>query len=362
MILAAKMIDVKPSDEKPFGKTVLAGLSLQEIKTLLKPHPAYRASQIFDGIFQGCLSFEEISSLPLDLRKELSEKFILVPGKIISEHRSVEGTRKLGIKLEDNSIIETVLLKDGKDRETVCISTQAGCPIGCIFCKTGSLGFKRNLDFNEIIAQYLFFSGKKIKPSHIVIMGMGEPLLNLAELQKAVEFFTDPGGFNISKRRITISTCGIVEGLKELCENGPDIRLAVSLVSARQELREKLIPISRNNHLEEVKNALLEYQKKRKKRITLEMVLMGGINTGIEDAEAAVKFASGLNVVFNLIPWNTVEGLSFANTPLKTPEPKELDYFTSELERHGLNVTKRYGKGISIQGACGQLGQVKLNQ
>jgi 23S rRNA (adenine2503-C2)-methyltransferase len=188
-------------------------------------------------------------------------------------------------------------------------------------------------------------------------MGMGEPLLNLAELRKALDFFMDPKGLNISKRRITISTSGIVSGILDLAKEGPDIRLAFSLITASQELREKLMPSGRENPLHNVKEALLTYQERKKRRLTLEMVLLSEINAGISDAKAAAVFAGGLNVVFNIIPWNPVPGLEFEGRPLKRPEKKEIAAFTATLESLGQKVTHRIGKGSGISGACGQLGQ-----
>ena len=343
-------------------KTVLAGMLPAELKKVLASYPSFRSVQIYKGICSGAENFGEISSLPLALRKELSEKYNLVSGSVSSELCSPEGTVKLGINLKDETIIESVLLSDNKNRKTACLSTQAGCPSGCVFCKTGALGFKRNLTSDEITSQFLHLSKmlKKTNPerliSHIVIMGMGEPLLNLQELRKALAFFTDPEGLKISKKRITVSTCGIIEGLYSLIEEGSGMGLAVSLVTARQDLREKLMPVSIGNPLPRLKQALLDYQKRYKDRITLEIVLLGGINTSREDAEAVAAFAKGLGVLINLIPWNAVEGLEINNNPIKTPNTREIMDFTTALKDRGLNVTQRYKKGKAIQGACGQLG------
>jgi 23S rRNA (adenine2503-C2)-methyltransferase len=192
--------------------------------------------------------------------------------------------------------------------------------------------------------------------SHIVVMGMGEPLLNLCELRKALDFFTDKKGLNISKRRITISTCGIAEGILDLANNGPDIRLALSLATAREELRQRLVPVSSKNPLHLLKEALLEYQKKMKRRITLEMVLLKGLNTGVSDAKAVREFARGLETVVNLIPWNAVEGLEFEGFPLCAPTQREIADYAAALEKEGMKVTMRIKKGRGISGACGQLG------
>jgi len=190
-------------------------------------------------------------------------------------------------------------------------------------------------------------------------MGMGEPLLNLAELRKAIAFFTDPTGMNFSKRRITVSTCGICDGLFDLANNGPYIRLALSLVTADEVLRQKLMPVAAANPLAKVKQALAAFQNNGGGRITLEIPLLGGVNTREKDAVAAARFAKGIDTVVNIIPWNPAAGLEFEGNPLREPEKKETENFVQLLERHGLKVTMRRRKGRSVMGACGQLGVIK---
>ena len=337
-------------------KPSLAGLGPEEIGESLKSYPAFRALQIYKWICSGAETWDEMSNLPVSMREELAGQFAIFPGAVFSELADTDGTVKLGISLEDGSLIEAVILKDAEGRKTACLSTQAGCPMGCVFCKTGTFGLKRNLSAAEIASQYLRLKRKEGGISHIVIMGMGEPLLNLEELKKALAFFMDPSGLNISKRRITLSTCGIENGILDLAKNGPDIRLALSLTTAREELRERLMPVTGQNPLPFVKKALLRYQEKTKNRVTLEMVLLAGINTGLPDAEAAAAFARGLDTVVNLIPWNPVEGMEFEGRPLKRPAQSEIAAFSAALESRGLKVTQRFGKGLGISGACGQLG------
>jgi 23S rRNA (adenine2503-C2)-methyltransferase len=336
------------------AKPVLAGLPPGQLRETLASYPAFRSTQVYEWICRGALSFDEMTNLPVSLRAELASRYEVVPGGFVTELRDSDGTVKLGLKLLDGAVIETVLLDDRTGRKTACLSTQAGCPVGCVFCKTGAIGFKRNLDFHEIAGQFLRFKRMESGISHIVIMGMGEPLLNLDELRRALDFFSDPGGLNISKRRVTLSTCGIEEGIADLTDNGPDIRLALSLTTAREQLRKRLMPGS--GPLPALKKTLLDYQKKRKRRITLEMVLLGGINTGIPDAKAAAGFAAGLDAVINLIPWNPVEIAGFEGGHLRAPTTKEVSEFAAALESLGLNVTCRTGKGLGIAGACGQLG------
>jgi 23S rRNA (adenine2503-C2)-methyltransferase len=336
------------------AKPVLAGLPPGQLKERLSAYPAFRSAQIYEWICRGALSFDEMNNLPVSMRGELAAQFELVSGGLHSELRDDAGTVKLGIRLADGAVIETVLLSDGKGRKTACLSTQAGCPIGCVFCKTGMIGFRRNLAAVEIAGQFLRLRRIESGVSHIVIMGMGEPLLNLDELRKALDFFSEPGGLNISKRRVTLSTNGIEKGVIELAEQGPDIRLALSLTTAREELRKRLMPGS--DRLTSLKKALLDYQKKRKRRVTLEMVLLSGINTGPADAKACAAFAVGLDAVINLIPWNPVENVYFEGGRLRTPTAKETSEFAKVLESLGLKVTRRREKGLGIAGACGQLG------
>ena len=357
---------------------VLSGLPLEELTELLtsfrfahthvnmymkKPPPMrMRAKQIFKWIASGASAFDTMDNLPLQLRKELVDHFSLRPKVIEEKHSGDDGTVKLVLQFSDGAKVEAVLLSGRSKKETMrytaCLSTQAGCPIGCVFCKTGSIGFRRNLNSAEIIEQLLLLQkytcGSPI--ANIVVMGMGEPLLNLDELRRAIAVITDAGGLHLSRRRITVSTCGITEGIISLAENGPAVRLALSLVSADGELRRRIMPITANEPLAKVKEALAFYQARGGGRITLEIVLLSGINTGGADAQYIAQFAKGLDAVINLIPWNPVTGLSFEGRPLREPSPAETAAFKRSLETYGLNVTGRFRRGRSIMGACGQLG------
>lgn len=341
----------------------LAGLNQKEIEELLSPLPKFRASQICKWILQGADSFDEMTNIPAALKTELKTRFN-VYSSCITYCREDAGAKKVVISLKDESKIEAVLLNDDKKRLTACLSTQVGCPCACVFCKTGTLGLKRNLESGEIIEQFLHLMRicEAKKNGHIidniVIMGMGEPLLNLENLRKALVFFSDSRGLNFSKRRITISTCGICEQLFNLAQNGPYTRLALSLTTADETLRAKLMPISGANPLKKIKEALLLFQKKGGSRITLEIPLLGGINTRESDAESIAGFAMGLETVINIIPWNPVEGLEFNGIPLKEPCGQEISNFISMLEKQNLKITMRLHKGQKIMGACGQLGSL----
>jgi 23S rRNA (adenine2503-C2)-methyltransferase len=336
----------------------LCGLSPRELAALLSPLPRFRAAQIFKWIVRGVSSFEEMSDLPLALRRELGSRFTLRAGTVEGRYGD-DGAVKLRLGLADGAKIEAVLLADKKGRRTACLSTQVGCPAGCVFCKTGSLGFTRNLSPAEIVEQFLFLrdaaaDGDAI--SNIVIMGMGEPLLNLAGLRKALAVITGKDGMCFSKRRVTVSTCGITDGIADIADNGPETRLALSLTTADEALRRRLMPIAGQYPLAGLKKALRYFQRKGGGRVTLEAVLLGGINTRREDAAAIAEFAAGLDAVVNLIPWNPVEGLALEGKALREPAAKEVEAFAVLLQARGLKVTRRFRRGRAVCGACGQLG------
>jgi 23S rRNA (adenine2503-C2)-methyltransferase len=267
-----------------------------------------------------------------------------------------DGTIKVYIRLHDGERIEAVLLTNGEGRKTACLSTQAGCPLKCAFCKTGTRGFKRNLTSGEILEQFLHLRSLEPDIANIVFMGMGEPLLNLPELRKSLAVLTDHRGLGLSKRRITLSTSGIIVGIRSLADAGPDVRLALSLTTGDSGLRSRLMPVTLSNPLFTLKDVLYDYQQRQGRRITLEAVLLGGVNTRQEDSDGLAAFAAGLDVVVNLIPWNPVEGMVFEGQALREPSLREIAGYMQRLERRGLNVTRRLRKGRGIAGACGQLG------
>ena len=356
------------------NQLTLTGLSLGELSEYLSkltnPLPRFRTAQIYKWISHGVSGFEQMTDIPNFLREELKKNFSLYSSTIDSCHKDRD-TTKIVLALKDNLKTEAVLLstpdklKSRGKRLTACLSTQAGCPAGCVFCKTGSLGFSRDLSYQEIVEQFFFLrniAGKETTNDdehiieNIVIMGMGEPLLNLAELRKAITVFTEKQGINFSKRRITVSTCGICDSLFDIAENGPYMRLALSLTTADEPLRQKLMPITAANPLSKVKTALIAFQRNGGGRVTLEVPLLGGINTRDSDAASIALFAKGIDTIVNIIPWNPVAGLEFEGKPLYEPEKKETENFIKLLENHGLKVTKRHRKGRSVLGACGQLG------
>lgn len=337
---------------------VLSGLCPEQIQSLFPSLPVFRGKQVFEWIARGAASFDAMTNLPLNLRKQFRESSVIYSSSINRKLEDEDGTVKIQLTLKDGANIEAVLLSDGDGRRTACLSSQAGCPMGCVFCKTGQLGFLRNLDAAEIVEQFLHLKSLCQDISNIVVMGMGEPLLNLAALRQALAVICHPEGLGLSRRRITVSTAGIAEGIREMADHGPETRLAVSITSADEELRARLMPVNKNSSLSSLKDALLYYQSQKDRRITLEAVLLGGVNTRQKDIDAMVSFARGLDCIINLIPWNPVDGLSFQGTWLKEPKSLEIDNFSRQLEKKGLNVTRRYRKGRGVSGACGQLGSL----
>jgi 23S rRNA (adenine2503-C2)-methyltransferase len=342
-------------------------MPLEELAKLLEPLPRFRGAQIFKWIACGAGGFGEMSDLPQPLRKDLAQRFILRPAVTEEKHCADDGSVKLALQFSDKVWAEAVLLTDSSGRRTACLSTQAGCPALCVFCKTGA-GFSRNLGAAEIVEQFLLLVKAALEDSpnaldsdarpvsNIVVMGMGEPLLNLTELRRALAIITCKQGIGFSKRRITVSTCGISQGIIDLVDNGPAVRLSLSITTADEDLRKRLMPITASQPLNKVKEALLYFQRQGGGRVTLEAVLLGKINTRSEDARCIAEFAKGLDVIVNLIPWNPVNGLKFEGKALKPPSTPEVQAFTGELEQLGLKVTRRFKRGRGVMGACGQLG------
>ena len=222
----------------------------------------------------------------------------------------------------------------------------------CAFCQTGQLGLGRNLSAGEIVEEFFYLEQEAGTLDNIVFMGMGEPMQNLDAIRKAVAILSNKDGRTLSTRRITLSTCGVVPGIYELADKGPEVRLAISLTTADEELRKELMPIANAYSLEELKKAIAYFIQKTGKRVTLEAALLAGKNTSAESAERLVEFTKGLEVYINLIPWNPVPGLDF-----ESPSPKECRNFVQILEQNNLNVNLRKRRGTTIGGACGQLGR-----
>lgn len=333
-------------------KIILPGLLPDEITESLNLQQNFRGLQIFKWIGSGTTSFDQMTNLSKDVRQMLSEKAVLRSSKVTQTLKDPDGTIKLQITLSDGRAVETVLLTDKEGRKTACVSCQAGCAMKCAFCQTGTLGLARNLTPAEIVEQFLFLEQECGHLDNIVFMGMGEPMMNLEGIRKAIAVLTDKRGRNLSGRRITLSTSGIIKGIYDLADNGPNIRLAVSLTTANEDLRTELMPVNKGNPLPELRKAIDYYAKKSGRRVTLEAALLAGKNTDQESAEKMISFAKGIDVNVNLIPWNPVSTLPFTE-----PSNSEVHFFVNYLEKAGVNVTLRTKRGRKIGGACGQLGK-----
>lgn len=337
-------------------KIQLAGLLPEEITEQLGLSQKFRGEQIFQWIGKGVTSFDQMTNLSLDLRTKLEETSVIRSSRISKILKDPDGTIKLQIELHDKKAVETVLLIDKENRKTACVSCQVGCAMKCAFCQTGQLGLARNLTAAEIVEQFLFLEQEAGPLNNIVFMGMGEPLMNLSAIRKSVDVLTHKKGRNLSSRRITLSTSGVIKGIYDLADNGPLLRLAVSLTTADEDLRTELMPVNIKNPLPELKQAIKYYSEKTGKRVTLEAALLSEKNTGVESAKKMIDFAKDLDVNINLIPWNPIETL-----PFKEPSVSEAKNFISMLERANLNVTLRTRRGRKIGGACGQLGKTLIN-
>lgn len=324
--------------------------SEEELINELKLDKPFQAKQIISWLMKGVSTWDEMSNLPLSLRNRLKDENIQIISSRITGRQDDRSAVKLLIELEDKCLIECVMLSDGEGRKTACISSQVGCAMGCAFCKTGTMGLVRNLKDYEIVEQMIHLHTLDPHIGHIVFMGMGEPLHNFSALMSAVTYFHNPATFNISYRKMTVSTCGLVPGIRQLAELNLGVRLALSLVSAEDETRSRIMKINRRYPLSELKKALISFQHTCDKRITLEYCLLSGVNTTRESAKALFNFTQGLSVNVNLIPWNRIDGLEW-----ETPSRDEIKAFTRMLDSYHISYTLRLPKGRGISGACGQL-------
>lgn len=317
--------------------------------------PKFRAAQIFDWIYRKkALSFEEMTNLGKELRAKLQAHFRFPSLKLVKTVESSDGeTTKFLWELVDGKRVESVLIRSDT-RRTVCVSCQIGCPARCAFCASGKEGLKRNLSVGEIIEQVLHIDrhlsivGERV--CHIVFMGMGEPLENYEAVVQAIQLLNAAEAFQISQRRITVSTVGVVEGIRKLAKEDLQVNLVLSLHAPNQHLRKKIIPYARKYPLDEILLAMDEYAKETRRDITYEYTLLQGINDGIEQAEELAALLRGKQCTVNLIPYNPVDGLR-----LQRPEKEDIVAFRNLLEAKGIHTTWRYTKGKDIAAACGQL-------
>jgi 23S rRNA (adenine2503-C2)-methyltransferase len=333
----------------------LLGLEVEEIQQLLGPgQPRFRARQLYEALYrERHAEVGEITTLPLALRRELAANHpVGLPG-IERRFESVDGTRRYLLKLDDARTVETVLMPE-EDRSTVCISSQVGCAVGCTFCLTALLGLERNLTAGEIVGQVLLVArdnglaveGERL---NVVIMGQGEPLLNLAQIVKATRILTDSNGVGLSPRRITVSTSGIVPMIAELGREPVRPRLAVSLNASTEDMRRELMPITRKYHLRDLLEACRVYPLRPWEHLTFEYVLLGGVNDSDADARRVVRLLANLKCKVNLIALNPGPGIAF-----ETPSPERVLAF-QEIVRRSVPCFVRKPRGRDVFAACGQL-------
>ena len=315
--------------------------------------PAYRADQVLCWIYgRGVDDIHAMTDLPVHLRESLAEDWRCRALEVREMMTSADGTKKLVLEAEDGSLLEAVLIPEER-RNTLCVSTQVGCPLACSFCATGKMGLKRNLVVSEIIDQLMrareILSDEEAI-SNVVFMGMGEPLLNLDAVRESIEIFTDPKGLGMAPRRITVSTSGIVPQIRPLLEIGP-INLAISLHATTDEVRDELVPLNKRFPLETLLGALRSEELiSRKRPVFFEYTLMKDTNDSLEDARRLSRLLAGIPSKVNLIPMNP-----HPDSDHEPPSRETCDAFAAELHELGIRVTLRRSRGRDIEAACGQL-------
>lgn len=354
-----------PNKKSIFGET----LELFEEAVIEAGFSKYRAKQVFDWVYKKRVkSWDAMLNLPKDFKAWLLENYEMHVTRIILDKQSNDVTNKFLVQLEDKSLIETVLIRapqigvGQKDsRKTVCVSIQVGCAYGCKFCASGLLGFKRNLLASEVVAQLMHMceidqeastdkSNDSVTFDNIVFMGMGEPLANFDTLVRVLRILNAPWGMNIGARRITVSTSGLAPQIEKLGDEGMPIRLAISLHGATNEVRNQIMPINKRYPLEQLIPAAQAFQEKIGRMLTLEFILIEGVNDSLDQARALAKIARKLHAHVNCIPYNKVEGLEW-----KRPSITRQNKFVDILKKERVSVTIRREKGHSINAACGQL-------
>jgi 23S rRNA (adenine2503-C2)-methyltransferase len=339
----------------------LAGLDADEIRELLGPEqPAYRARQLYHALYRNHITdWERITTLPASLRRDLAARVPLGLPSVAAQYLSTDGTRRYLLKLEDGRTVETVLMPE-PGRDTICISTQVGCPVNCRFCLTALMGLERNLTAGEIAGQVLLLSSlhsldPRSSQLNVVMMGQGEPLLNLDAVLKATRLLTDPEGMGLSERRLTLSTSGIVPKIAGLGRAEPRPKLAVSLNASTEEQRRELMPITRKYSLAELLAACRAYPLRPWERLTFEYALLAGVNDSDADARRVVRLLAHLNCKVNLIALNPGPGI-----PYSTPLADRVESFQRIVAR-SIPCFVRKPRGRDIYAACGQLQRVELS-
>ena len=331
----------------------LKSMTIPEIGAILKDmgQPAFRAKQVYTWLHKGVRSFEEMTNLPRDLRERLAENYPIYAPKVVRKQESQkDGTIKYLWQLADGNCVETVLMRYHYGN-TVCISSEVGCLMGCAFCASTLGGLVRRLEPHEMLDQVLFTqidSGLPI--SHIVLMGIGEPLDNFDNVMRFLELVNSPEGMNISMRHISLSTCGLVPKIDELAKRKLQITLSVSLHAPNDQTRNTIMPVNKAYPTEELLSACRRYYQATSRRISFEYAMIDGVNDSAEDAKELIRRLKGLPAHFNLIPLNHVE-----ESPLKPSSKNAVSRFQKTLEDAGITATVRRTLGSDIDASCGQL-------
>lgn len=336
-------------------KQDIKNFTLKELEELFlaRGWKKFRARQVFSWLYhKGAGAFSEMTDLAPEMRQDLAEEFSLFSLNIKKRQKSSDGTEKFLFELPDGNCVEGVVIP-AEGMVTGCLSTQAGCKFSCRFCASGIMGFKRDLSCAELVEEALLLKkhapGRKL--THLVFMGTGEPLDNYDNLMKAIRVINAKEGLNIGSRRITVSTSGVVPGIKRLSGEGLQLELAVSLHAASDSLRTQLMPINRKYPLGELIPALKDYSLKTRRQVTFEYALIKGANSDLQNASSLCKILSGFKLSkVNLIPVNPVKELG-----VEPPGKMEILYFKDYLRKHGVQVTLRKERGRDIDAACGQL-------
>ncbi len=333
----------------------IKNLNMEELKEFVKElgFEPYRAKQIAQWLYKKRVkSFDEMTNLSKKARELLSRKARIDVLKTVKIEASTDGTRKYLFELSDGNRIESVFIPE-KDWNTLCVSTQVGCPAGCKFCLTAKDGFTRNLTAAEIVDQYIHVQrdvGENRRISNVVFMGMGEPLLNFDNVKKAVEIMTHKDMLDLSTRKVTVSTVGVVPGIDRMAKEMNKVKLAVSLHATTDEQREKIVPMNRRWPIGEIMKALRRYPADNNRRIMIEYVMLKGVNDSLEDARRLVKLIKGIPVKVNLIPFNPYPGAPFQPTPRE-----DIEKFQKVLWDHNIAAFIRDSRGQDISAACGML-------
>jgi 23S rRNA (adenine2503-C2)-methyltransferase len=336
-------------------KVKIKEFNMEELKEFVKSLglEPYRAKQIAHWLYKKRVSsFDDMTNLSKEARKLLKERAEVELLKLVKVEESRDGTKKYLFELKDGSRVESVFIPE-KGWNTLCVSTQVGCPVGCRFCLTAKDGFTRNLTAGEIVEQYIHVQrdvGEERRISNVVFMGMGEPLLNFDNVKKAVEIMVDRDMLDLSTRKITISTVGIVPGIERMAKELNKVKLALSLHATTDRVRELLVPLNRKYPIRELFKALRKYPADNVRRIMIEYVMLKGVNDSLEDAHRLAKLVKGLPVKVNLIPFNPYPGAPFEPTPRE-----EIERFQKVLWDYNIATFIRDSRGQDISAACGML-------